>query len=162
MDEIRQSWRQVFPADVFEYHYVDDQIASLYTKEDLQQKIVLVLAMVAIIISCLGLLGLVSLMTLQRTKEIGIRKVLGASAVGITTMLSTDFLKLVVIAIFIAIPLGWLIMNDWLANFAYHVSISWWVFSSAGLLVILIALLTISFQAVKAAVANPVESLRTE
>jgi putative ABC transport system permease protein len=162
MDEIRQSWRQVFPADVFEYHYVDDQIASLYTKEDLQQKIVLVLAMVAIIISCLGLLGLVSLMTLQRTKEIGIRKVLGASAVGITTMLSTDFLKLVVIAIFIAIPLGWLIMNDWLANFAYHVSISWWVFSSAGLLVILIALLTISFQAIKAAVANPVESLRTE
>jgi putative ABC transport system permease protein len=118
--------------------------------------------MVAIIISCLGLLGLVSLMTLQRTKEIGIRKVFGASAAGITTMLSKDFLKLVVIAIFIAIPLGWLIMNDWLANFAYHVSISWWVFASSGLLVILIAFLTITFQAIRAALANPVKSLRTE
>ncbi|HEY2727092.1 MAG TPA: ABC transporter permease [Parafilimonas sp.] len=162
MDAIRQNWQQVFPNDVFEYHYVDDQIANLYTKEDLQQKIVWLSAMVAIIISCLGLLGLVSLMTLQRTKEIGIRKVLGASAAGITTMLSKDFLKLVVIAIFIAMPLGWWIMNEWLTDFAYHVNISWWVFVSAGLLVILIALVTVSFQAIRAAIANPVKSLRTE
>ena len=118
--------------------------------------------MIAIIISCLGLLGLVSLMILQRTKEIGIRKVFGASVASITTMLSKDFLKLVVLAIIIAMPLAWWIMNGWLTNFAYHVTVSWWLFALAALLSIAIALITISFQSIKAAIANPVKSLRTE
>ncbi|HEY2726190.1 MAG TPA: FtsX-like permease family protein, partial [Parafilimonas sp.] len=162
INEIQKSWQQIFPADVFEYNYVDDEIANLYIKEDLQQKIVWLSAMVAIIISCLGLLGLVSLMTLQRTKEIGIRKVLGASAIAIAGMLSKDFLKLVVIAIFIAMPFAWWIMNEWLTNFAYHINISWWVFALSAFLSVLITLATISFQAIKAAIANPVHSLKTE
>jgi putative ABC transport system permease protein len=162
INEIRKSWQQTFPADVFGYHYVNDQIASLYIKEDLQQKITWIAAAIAIIISCLGLLGLVSLMTLQRTKEIGIRKVLGASAIGITKMLSADFLKLVLIAIVIAIPLATLLMNNWLRQFAYHVSVSGWVLLLAAVLSVVVALITISFQAIKAAIANPVKSLRTE
>ena len=116
----------------------------------------------AIFIACLGLLGLSLFATAQRTKEIGVRKVLGASVINIVALLSKDFIKLVVIAFVIASPVAWFIMHNWLRDFAYRIEISWWIFLGAGLLAVLIALGTISFQAVKAAIANPVKSLRTE
>jgi len=116
----------------------------------------------AIFISCLGLLGLASYSTIQRTKEIGVRKVLGASVTGIVQLLSKDFLKLVLIAIVIATPVSWLVMNKWLQTFAYKTSLSLWIFFAAGVLAILVAISIVSFQAIKAALANPVKSLRTE
>jgi putative ABC transport system permease protein len=119
-------------------------------------------AVLAIFISCLGLLGLSSYSTMQRTKEIGIRKVLGANVAGIVNLLSIDFIKLMLIALVIAAPIAWFGMNKWLQEFAYRIGISWWVFLMAGITAIFIALVTISFQAIKAAIANPVKSLRTE
>jgi len=159
---IRKKWEEVYPQEVFEYHFLDDQIAGLYKKEALQQKLISIAGSLAIIISCLGLLGLVSLITLQRTKEIGIRKVVGASVSNIVVMLSTDFLKLVFISILIASPIAWWIINKWINDFAYRIKIEWWVFAVAGLFSVFVALITISFQAIKAAIANPVNSLRTE
>ena len=117
---------------------------------------------IAIFISCLGLFGLATYTAQVKFKEIGIRKVLGASVSGIVKLISKDFLKLVIIAIIIAIPVAWWAMNKWLDGFAYRVNISWWVFAMAGVLALLIALITVSFQAIKAAMANPVKSLRTE
>jgi len=119
-------------------------------------------ALLAIIISCLGLLGLVSFNTAQRTKEIGIRKVLGASVPGIVQLLSKDFLKLILIAFVIAIPVALYFMQRWLEGFAYRVQVSWWIFLVAGAIAFFIAIITISFQSIKAAIANPVKSLRTE
>ena len=116
----------------------------------------------AIFIACLGLLGLSLFTTMQRTKEIGVRKVLGASVSNIVVLLSKDFIKLVLIAFLIASPVAWYIMHNWLNDFAYRINISWWIFIAAGFLAVLIALATISFQAIKAAIANPVKSLRTE
>lgn len=162
IQKIRKGWEEAYPREVFEYNFLDDEIARLYQREDMQQKIISLAGSIAIIISCLGLLGLASLITLQRTKEIGIRKVVGASAANIAVMLSGDFLKLVMISFFIASPLAWWIINKWLQNFAYRINISWWIFIIAGITAILIALITVSFQAIKAAVANPVESLRSE
>ncbi len=162
INNIREKWEQVYPEEIFEYHFFDDQIAGLYKKEELQQKIISIAGSLAVIISCLGLLGLVSLVTLQRTKEIGIRKVVGASVGNIAIMLSKDFLKLIFISIVIASPVAWLIINKWINNFAHRIHIEWWVFAVTGLFSVLIALVTISFQAIKAAIANPVKSLRTE
>ena len=119
-------------------------------------------AILAIFISCLGLLGLASYSTIQRTKEIGVRKILGASATRIVNMLSLDFIKLVLIAFVIAIPIGWLGMNAWLRSFAYRTEITGWIFAMAGITALLIAFFTISYQAIRAALANPVKSLRTE
>ena len=121
-----------------------------------------VFALLAIIISCLGLFGLAAYTAERRTKEIGIRKALGASVAGITRLLSKDFLRLVFISSIIAFPLSWWFMHKWLQNYAYRVSINWWVFIVAGLLALVIALMTISFQSIRAAIANPVKSLRTE
>ena len=122
----------------------------------------MVFAVVAIIIACLGLFGLATFTANQRTKEIGIRKILGASASGVAALLSRDFLKLVIIAIVIAVPVAWWGMNKWLDNFAYRIHISGWIFLAAGAVAVLIALATVSFQAIRAAIANPVKSLRTE
>ena len=119
-------------------------------------------AIITKLISCLGLFGLAAFTTIQRTKEIGVRKVLGASVTNIVGLLSKDFIKLVIIAFVIASPVAWWIMHKWLQDFAYRINISWWIFLGAGLLAIIIALGTISFQAIKAAIANPVKSLRTE
>jgi putative ABC transport system permease protein len=162
INDIHKKWEEVYPHEVFEYHFLDDRIAGLYKKEELQQKIISIAGSLAIIISCLGLLGLVSLITLQRTKEIGIRKVIGASVSNIAIMLSKDFLKLVFISILIASPIAWLAINKWVNDFAYRINIEWWVFAVTGLFSVFIALATISFQAIKAAIANPVKSLRTE
>jgi len=116
----------------------------------------------AILISCLGLFGLAAFSAEQRRKEIGVRKVLGASVFNLTTMLSGDFLKLVAVAILIATPVAWWAMDKWLQAFSYRINISWWMFALAGLVAVLIALITVSFQSIKAAIANPVKSLRTE
>ena len=119
-------------------------------------------ALLTILISCLGLLGLAAYTAERRTKEIGIRKVLGATVTNVITLLSKDFLRLVAISSVVAFPLAWWLMHNWLQDFAYRINISWWVFVIAGGLAVVIALLTVSFQAIKAAVANPVKSLRTE
>jgi putative ABC transport system permease protein len=162
IQKIREDWEEVYPKEVFEYHFLDEQIAGLYQKENLQEQLIWLAASAAIIISCLGLLGLVSLITLQRTKEIGIRKVIGASVSNIVFMVSKDFLKMIFISILIASPVAWWAIHKWINDFAYRIHIEWWVFAVTGLFSVLIALATISFQAIKAAVANPVESLRTE
>jgi putative ABC transport system permease protein len=117
---------------------------------------------ISIFLACLGLFGLAALAAVNRTKEIGIRKVLGASLTNVASLLSKDFLKLVIIALFIASPLAWYFMHNWLQDFAYRINIAWYVFVATGIAAVLIALLTISFQAIKTAIANPVKSLRTE
>jgi putative ABC transport system permease protein len=161
IDHIKKEWQTAFPDNVFEYRFLDQQIADFYQKEDLLNKLITSSSVIAIFISCLGLLGLISLLTLQRTKEIGIRKVLGASVANITGLLSVDFLKLVIVAVIVASPIAWLMMSKYLQNFAYRIDIQWWVFVLAAFVALLIAFVTVSFQSIKAAMANPVESLRS-
>jgi ABC-type antimicrobial peptide transport system permease subunit len=150
------------PAYPFTYRFVDDQFNQMFISEMLMSKLARVFAALAIIISCLGLFGLAAYTAERRTKEIGIRKVLGASVSGIAGLLSKDFLQLVALACLIAFPLAWWAMTNWLQNYEYRVNIHWWVFAIAGMLSVMIALLTVSFQAIKAAISNPVRSLRTE
>lgn len=160
--QVQKIWQSVFPDNVFEYSFLDEQIAGFYQKEDLLNKLITSSAIIAIFISCLGLLGLISLLTIQRTKEIGIRKVLGASVANITGLLSVDFIKLVLIAIVVASPIAWLMMSKYLQDFAYRIAIQWWVFALAAVIAMLIAFVTVSYQSLKAAMANPVNSLRNE
>jgi len=155
-------FKQFNPGFPFKYYFTDDEIANRYKAEYTVSRLSRYFAFLAIFISCLGLFGLVTFTAEQKTKEIGIRKVLGASVTGIVGMLSKDFLTLVVIAAVIAFPIAWWAMHRWLNDFAYRVNIGWWVFVVAGVVALLIALLTISFQSVKAAIANPAKSLRTE
>jgi predicted permease len=150
------------PAYPVEYNFVDDQFASIFKSETLIENLSKVFAALALIISCLGLFGLSAFTAEQRTREIGIRKVLGANITGIVAMLSKDFLRIVFVAIILATPLSFYFMHRWLQDFAYRISISWWVFLSGGLAAIAIALFTVSFQAIKVAVMNPVRSLRSE
>ncbi len=150
------------PLFPFEYQFVDEQFNSLFTTEMLMGKLSRVFAALAIIISCLGLFGLAAYTAERRIKEIGIRKVLGASVTRITGLLSKDFLQLVAISCIIAFPVAWWVMHTWLQHYAYRIEISWWIFFAAGFLAMLIALITVSFQAVRAAIANPVKSLKTE
>lgn len=150
------------PAYPFEYRFVDDQFNQMFLSEMLMSKLARVFAALAIIISCLGLFGLAAYTAERRTKEIGIRKVLGASVPGIAGLLSKDFLQLVVLSCIIAFPIAWWTINNWLQNYEYRVNIHWWVFAAAAVISILIALITVSFQAVKAALTNPVISLRSE
>jgi putative ABC transport system permease protein len=150
------------PSYPFTYHFVDDQFNQMFQNEQLISKLSRVFATLAIIISCLGLFGLGAYTAERRIKEIGIRKVLGASVMQVTEMLSKDFIKLVGIACLIAFPISYWAMNKWLQSFAYRINIGWWIFVVAGLAAIFIALATVSFQAIKAAIANPVKSLRTE
>ena len=160
--QIESKWKALVPGRPFEYSFMDEQFNNLYATEQRTGQIFIAFALLAIIIACLGLFGLVTYAAEQRTKEIGIRKVLGADVINIVEMISKDFLKLVLIAVVVASPLAWWAMNKWLQDFAYRINISWWVFLVAGVLALLIALLTVSFQAIKAAVVNPVKSLRTE
>ncbi|MEH6304626.1 ABC transporter permease [Olivibacter sp. CPCC 100613] len=159
---IQSVWKRVSPDSDFEYQFLDDHFEDLYKADQTTSEIVGILAALAVLISCMGLLGLATFVAEQRIKEIGIRKVLGASVRGLVQLLSKDFLKLVLIAIFIAVPVAWLAMNKWLEDFAYRINIEWWTFVLAGILAISIAMLTISFRAIKSARANPVKSLRTE
>jgi putative ABC transport system permease protein len=147
---------------LFEYHFLDKQWDLFYREDKIRETVFLIVAMLTILIACLGLFGLATYAAEQRIKEIGIRKVLGASVTSIVTMLSKDFLVLVLISAVVAFPAAWWAMNTWLQDFAYHIDISWWIFLAAGTLAVLIALVTISFQAIRAASSNPVKSLRAE
>lgn len=159
---IEKEFKTLIPNRPFSYYFLDEFFDRQYRNEERFGRLFMNFAILAIFISCLGLLGLASYSTMQRTREIGIRKVMGASVSNIINLLSRDFLKLVIISFFIAVPVAWYFMHKWLSDFAYRISISWWVFVMAGLLAIMIAIITISVQAFRAAVANPVKSLRTE
>ena len=160
--QVETNFKRLSPGMPFHYSFLDESFTAMYRDEQRVAKVAFSFSFLAILIACLGLFGLATYMAEQRTKEIGIRKVLGASVSGIIQMLSKDFIKLVLIACVFAIPLAWWVMNKWLQDFAYRINIGWWVFAAAGLIVLLIALLTVSSQAVKAALSNPVKSLRTE
>jgi putative ABC transport system permease protein len=159
---VKAKYLGFFPGNVFDYTFVDENFNAQYKNDELFGEAFSIFGGFAIFIACLGLLGLSLFATLQRTKEIGVRKVLGASVSSIVLLLSKDFIKLVVIAIVIAVPIAWYILHNWLQDFAYHIAISWWIFGLAGVVAVAVALATISFQAVKAAGANPVKSLRSE
>ena len=150
------------PGMPFSYRFMNESFNNMYRAEQRVGEISITFSILTIFIACLGLFGLVTYMAEQRTKEIGVRKVLGASISNVIIMLSKDFLKLVLIAAIIAFPIAWWAMHTWLQQFAYRISISWWIFIVAGIAALLIGLITVSFQAVKAAVANPVDSLRSE
>ena len=160
--QIEKIAKRYNPAYPFEYRFVDDQFNQMFSSEVLVSKLSRLFAALAILISCLGLFGLAAYMAERRTKEIGIRKVLGASVSGIAGLLSKDFIRLVLLSALIAFPAAWWTMNNWLQNYQYRISISWWVFILSGTIAMFIAVATISWQAVKAAIANPVKSLRTE
>ncbi len=160
--QVEGKWKAMAPGMPFSYRFLDDSFNNMYQSEQRVGKVAITFAVLAILIACLGLFGLVTYMSEQRTKEIGVRKVLGASVTNLVTMLSSDFLKLVGIAALIAFPVSWWAMHAWLQDFAFRIQIDWWIFLAAGLIALLIALLTVSVQAIKAALANPVKSLRTE
>lgn len=162
MQSVTGVWKDFAPHQPVRYTFLDQRFARMYTDVERTGRIFTSFAVLAIIVACLGLLGLSAFMAEQRTKEIGVRKVLGASVSSILTLLSRDFLKLVLIAVLIASPLAWYVMQRWLENFAYHINIEWWVFILAGVIATGIALLTVSFQSMKAALMNPVQSLRSE
>ncbi|RIV24892.1 ABC transporter permease [Fibrisoma montanum] len=155
-------WQTQFPGKPFKYTFLDESFNRLYQAEQKAGQLFNVFASITILLSCLGLFGLATFSAERRTKEIGVRKVLGASVTSIVSLLSKDFLRLVIIAIVLATPIAWYLMNQWLQDFAYKIDIEWWVFALAGLLAIGIALLTVSFQSIKAALTNPVKSLRAE
>lgn len=159
---IQSTFKKLFPLSPYSYTFKNDANIKNYEAEAKWKQIMMYSAILTIFISCIGLFGLSVLSAEKRTKEIGIRKVLGASVKSVVTSLSIDFLKLVIIAMIIAIPLVWLAANKWLEKYPYRIQISWWIFAAGGLLVIIIALITVSFQAIKAAMANPVKSLRSE
>ena len=162
LKKIESKWKEMSPDMPFNYNFLDESFNDMYASERRVGKIALIFATLAILIACLGLFGLATFIAEQRTREIGIRKVLGASVQGIVQLLSMDFLKLVVISFILAAPLSWWVMNNWLSDFAYRVPMQWWVIGLAGLFAMIIAVVTVSFQAIRSAVANPVKSLKTE
>jgi putative ABC transport system permease protein len=159
---MQKAWSSLVVDLPFKYNFLDESIDNFYKTERRWSSIIGWAGGISVFLACLGLFGLAALAAINRTKEIGIRKVLGASLPGIVTLLSKDFLKLVVAALVIATPLAWYFMHQWLQDFAYRISIGWWVFIAAGGLAIIVAFVTIGFQAVRAGIANPVKSLRTE
>jgi putative ABC transport system permease protein len=159
---IQSTYRSFDPANALDVHFLDENFSKQYQAEQKQGDVLLTFTILAVLIACLGLFGLAAFAVEQRTKEIGVRKALGASVVSILTLLSKDFLKLVLIAIVMATPIAWYAMNQWLHEFAYKTDLSWWIFAGAGLLAIVIALVTVSAQSLKAALVNPVKALRSE
>jgi len=162
INTLKKAWQAVAPNQDFEYHFLDESLASSYEQEQKSAAVVKIASGLSIFIACMGLFGLATLTVTRRTKEIGIRKVLGANAMQVVKLLSKDFLLLIVIAALIAFPVAWWAMNKWLSDFAYRTNISWWVFALAAIICLLIAFVTISTQAIRAATMNPVKSLRTE
>lgn len=162
LDKLESAWKKVYPESVYELKFIDETLGERYEQEAKDYGLFKAFSAISIFICCIGLWGLIAFVVIRKTKEIGIRKVLGASINGIVMLLSKDFLKLVLIALVVASPIAWYFMNKWLQDFAYRINISWWIFVAAGLFALIIALITISFQAVKAALANPVKNLRTE
>ncbi|GAB2790254.1 ABC transporter permease [Rhabdobacter roseus] len=159
---VKSTVDKLAPNTLFSYQFLDERMASLYSKEDTMSEVLKVFAGLAILISCLGLFGLVAHEARVRTKEIGIRKVLGADVRSIVALLSGDFLKLVLVGILLAVPIAWYLLEQWLQDFAYRIDVQWWVFALAGLAIAAVALLTVSLQSIKAALMNPVKSLRSE
>jgi putative ABC transport system permease protein len=162
IDQVESKWKSFVSAEPFDYNFLDAEFDAQYRSEKRLGSIFSIFAGLSIFIACLGLFGLSAFMAERRTKEIGVRKVLGASVQNVVLLLSKDFLKLTIVAVFIAFPVAWYFMNKWLEDFAYRVNITWTIFLVAGLSTLLITVITISFQAINAAVANPVKSLRTE
>jgi putative ABC transport system permease protein len=162
LSKIELQWKKIYPETPFDYKFLNESIGFLYAQDEKTAWLIEAATIITIFISCMGLFGLAMFTAQRRTKEIGIRKVLGASVINITSMLGKDFLKLVFISIVIASPIAYYFSHQWLQDFAYRTNISWWVFALAGLIAVLVALITISFQSIKAAFANPVKSLRTE
>ena len=160
--KVESVYKSTFPENIFEYQFLDQTIASFYREEEKLSHIFTVFSGIAILIGCLGLFGLISFIAMQRTKEIGIRKVNGARLVEILALLNRDFALWIAIAFVIACPAAWYIMNSWLQKFAYKVELSWWIFALSGLSAMGIALLTVSWQSWKAAAQNPVEALKYE
>jgi putative ABC transport system permease protein len=162
LPQLEAAWKTVRPGLPFEFTFLDDDIQQQYEEEAKWNKVVSGAALLAIFIGFLGLFGLVALSLSERTKEIGIRKVLGASLANIIALFSKDFVQLVLIAFLIATPIAYYFMNEWLQDFAYRIELQWWIFALAGIVAVGIALLTVSVQSIKAALANPVNSLRSE
>ena len=162
MKNIEKVWNQVFPDYVFEYQFLDAKVANFYKQEGQLSKLYQLFSVIAIFLSCLGLYGLASFMAVQRLKEVGIRKVLGATAMNIVYLFSKEFVVLIGIALVIASPIAWYYMNKWLQDYPSRIQISWWIFLTGGMVSVFIALATVSFQAIKAALTNPVKSLRSE
>jgi putative ABC transport system permease protein len=162
LQSVKTIWEKTFPNFVYEYRFLDDKIESFYKQENQLARLYKIFAAIAIFLSCLGLYGLASFMAVQRIKEVGIRKVLGASVGNMLYLFSKEFVVLISIAFVIATPIVWYFMSNWLQDYVYRIEISWWIFLGGGVAAIVIALATISFQAIKAAMANPVKSLRTE
>ena len=159
---VKALYKQYFPSEVIDYSFFDDIVNKQYEKDRITMSLFNDFTILAIFVSCLGLYGLVALIAVQRTKEIGIRKVLGATLTELLSLLSKDFLKLIIIALLIALPIAGLIMNNWLSSYAYHIQLSWWMFLIPVALLLLIALTVISREIIKTALVNPVKSLRTE
>jgi putative ABC transport system permease protein len=160
--KVENTWKKMAPGMPFSYRFMDDAFDSMYRAEQRMGKLALGFSILAIVVACMGLFGLATYAAEQRIKEIGIRKVLGASVSGIVNMLSVDFIKLILVSAMIAFPIAWWAMHKWLMNFAYRIDISWWIFLVAAAIALFIALTTISYQAIRAALMNPVKSLRTE
>jgi len=162
INQVKQAWNKFSPEFPIQYKFMDENFQQMYLSEEKLLTLVWTFTAIAIFVGCLGLFGLATYAAQRRIKEIGIRKVLGASVNGLVFLLSKEFLRLVIIALLIASPIAWFFMNNWLQDFAYRINIRWWVFGAAALVAITIAMLTVSFQAIKAAIANPVKSLRSE
>lgn len=162
MTALRKLWRQFYPAKLLDTNWVDDMLAKQYETESKLRQLFIFFSVLTMVLAALGVFGLIVHAVNQRIKEIGVRKVLGASVASIVRLFSSDFLKLVLLAIVLSSPVAWYFMNKWVQNFAYRMEISWWMFAVAGMTAIAVALFTVSFQAIKAAIANPVKSLRTE
>lgn len=160
--QVEQLWKKMAPGQPFNYRFMDEDFNEVYRNEQRVGQVFITFAAISVIIGCLGLFGLSAYTAERRKKEIGVRKVLGASVANIVTLLSKEFLRLIIIAILIGTPIAWFGMNQWLNDFAYHVDLAWWMFLAAGALAVTIALLTVSFQSIKAALTNPVKSLRSE
>jgi ABC-type antimicrobial peptide transport system permease subunit len=162
LQTIENLFNTLFPDYIFEYRFLDDSIARFYDQEKRLSHLFKLLAAIGIFISCIGLYGLILYMTVQRNKEVGVRKVLGASVVNIIVMFFREFVWLVVIAFLIATPIAWYFMNNWLQDFTFRINITWWMFALVGIASLLVALATVSVQTFKTAFINPVKSIRTE
>jgi ABC-type antimicrobial peptide transport system permease subunit len=160
--KMQAAWKNIYPDVDFDYSFLDKKIENFYKADQQLSTLLTWASAVAIIINCLGLLGLVIFITNNRNKEIGVRKILGASVMQIITLLSVNFIKLITVAFIIAIPIAWWATHNWLQNFAYHTDLSWWIFLLSGMLMITAALAILCIRAGKAAMANPVKSLRSE
>jgi putative ABC transport system permease protein len=159
---VQKVWSKFTPDYPIEYRFLDESFDQMYKAEDKLKSLLWIFTAITVFVACLGLFGLAAYAAERRKKEIGIRKVLGASVQGIVLLLSKEFVRLVVVALLIASPIAWYAMKGWLEDFAYRIELEWWIFAIAGILAIVIALLTVGFQSVKAAVMNPVKSLRSE